>query len=105
MDGGGGLGLKSSRRGELSTGGSLAWECQSPPPRESSWLAPSRPLLASLLPLRPSGPWPRRGGAPLSGGGVVSVLGWGLASAILRALLWPIGRVEGRGLYPGFHRR
>lgn len=36
---------------------------------------------------------------------VVSLVGWGLASAILWALLRPIRWARVHGLHPGFHRR
>nr|DAR47034.1 MAG TPA: hypothetical protein [Caudoviricetes sp.] len=36
---------------------------------------------------------------------VISLLGWGLASAILWALLRPIRWARAHGLHPGFHRR
>lgn len=36
---------------------------------------------------------------------VVSLAGWGLASAILWALLRPIRWARAHGLRPGFHRR
>ena len=36
---------------------------------------------------------------------VVSLVGWGLASAILWALLRPIRWARAHGLHPGFHRR
>ena len=36
---------------------------------------------------------------------VISVIGWGLASAILWALLRPIRWARAHGLHPGFHRR
>ena len=36
---------------------------------------------------------------------VISLLGWGLASAILWALLRPIRWARVHGLHPGFHRR
>lgn len=36
---------------------------------------------------------------------VISLVGWGLASAILWALLRPIRWARAHGLHPGFHRR
>lgn len=36
---------------------------------------------------------------------VISLIGWGLASAILWALLRPIRWARAHGLHPGFHRR
>lgn len=36
---------------------------------------------------------------------VVSLISWGLASAILWALLRPIRWARAHGLHPGFHRR
>lgn len=36
---------------------------------------------------------------------VISLIGWGLASAILWALLRPIRWARAHGLRPGFHRR
>lgn len=36
---------------------------------------------------------------------VISLAGWGLASAILWALLRPIRWARAHGLRPGFHRR
>lgn len=36
---------------------------------------------------------------------VVSLVSWGLASAILWALLRPIRWARSHGLHPGFHRR
>lgn len=36
---------------------------------------------------------------------VISLLGWGLASAILWALLRPIRWARAHGMHPGFHRR
>lgn len=36
---------------------------------------------------------------------VISLVGWGLASAILWALLRPIRWARSHGLHPGFHRR
>lgn len=36
---------------------------------------------------------------------VISLVGWGMASAILWALLRPIRWGRAHGLHPGFHRR
>ena len=36
---------------------------------------------------------------------VISLVGWGLASALLWALLRPIRWARAHGLHPGFHRR
>ena len=36
---------------------------------------------------------------------VISLVGWGLASAILWALLRPIRWARAHGAHPGFHRR
>lgn len=36
---------------------------------------------------------------------VISLVGWGLGSAILWALLRPIRWARAHGLHPGFHRR
>ena len=36
---------------------------------------------------------------------VVSLIGWGMASMILWALLRPIRWARSHGLHPGFHRR
>lgn len=36
---------------------------------------------------------------------VISLVGWGLASAILWALLRPIRWARAHGMHPGFHRR
>lgn len=36
---------------------------------------------------------------------VISLAGWGMASAILWALLRPIRWARAHGLHPGFHRR
>lgn len=36
---------------------------------------------------------------------VISLVSWGLASAILWALLRPIRWARAHGLHPGFHRR
>ena len=36
---------------------------------------------------------------------VISLIGWGLASAVLWALLRPIRWARAHGLHPGFHRR
>ena len=36
---------------------------------------------------------------------VVSLVGWGLASALLWALLRPIRWARAHGMHPGFHRR
>lgn len=36
---------------------------------------------------------------------VISLLAWGLASALLWALLRPIRWARAHGLHPGFHRR
>lgn len=36
---------------------------------------------------------------------VISLVGWGMASALLWALLRPIRWARAHGLHPGFHRR
>lgn len=36
---------------------------------------------------------------------VISLAGWGLASAVLWALLRPIRWARAHGMHPGFHRR
>lgn len=36
---------------------------------------------------------------------VISLIGWGLASALLWALLRPIRWARTHGMHPGFHRR
>lgn len=36
---------------------------------------------------------------------VISLIGWGLASALLWALLRPIRWARAHGMHPGFHRR